>query len=239
MQCADVSFKTAGENILFDECLLKLAESGRSGEMLRFWEFARPFIVLGKIGKVDDDVIRERAVQDGIKVYRRFSGGGTVLQGKGCLNYTLILSKKKHPVLNDLKKSYGFILGMIVETLKDLNIRAAYFPISDIALIDSKKKFSGNAQKRARQYICQHGTLLYNFDLSLINRYLQMPKDIPEYRAGRDHKNFVTNINIDPAGFKVLLMRRFGLKDARTANNEEMDCLKEVSARKDINVPLN
>src|SRR5208283_4001102 len=106
MQLRDSSFPTPAENILFDEVLWRLAEKHEAGEFLRFWESAEIFIVLGRGGKSEEDVNAQEAGRDQVPVLQRSSGGGTVVQGPGCLNYTLILSKQKYPLLNDLRASY-------------------------------------------------------------------------------------------------------------------------------------
>src|SRR3989338_2013917 len=100
----DISFPTPQENILFDDVLLSLAEEGKSESVLRCWESPKMFIVLGRIGKAADDIHIDTVLQDKIPVLRRSSGGGTVLQGKGCLNFSLILSKYDNPQLNDIVK---------------------------------------------------------------------------------------------------------------------------------------
>ena len=65
--------------------------------------------MLGRIGHEEMDVNTAHAQKDNVPVLRRSSGGGTVVQGPGCLNYTLVLSKQKHPELNDLRRSYEWI----------------------------------------------------------------------------------------------------------------------------------
>ncbi len=214
MRFEDVSFPDPQQNIAFDENLLRLADkqgagpaSPAGGPVLRFWESPRVFIVVGRIGKIEEDVRLKEAEADGVPVLRRASGGGTVVQGPGCLNYALVLSKIQYPVLNDLRKSYEWISGKVIAALEPLGVEAVFRPTSDIVLAGSEKKFSGNAQKRGKNYILHHGTILYDFDLSLITRYLTMPKDVPEYRKGRSHADFVTNIPIDPAAFKAHMRR--------------------------------
>ena len=91
--------------------------------------------------------------KDRIPVLRRSSGGGTVLQGKGCLNFSLVLSKEYNPHIGDLRKSYQFILGKVVTVLELLGIESKVHPVSDIALAENRKKISGNAQKRSKKYI--------------------------------------------------------------------------------------
>ena len=48
-----------------------------------------------------------------------------------------------------------------------------------------------------RTHLLYHGTLLYNFDLSLIDTCLRMPPRQPNYRESRPHLDFVTNLPVD------------------------------------------
>ena len=209
MLLKDISFPTPQENIAFDEGLLAQAENNETQECLRFWESPTIFIVLGRIGSQEEDINLNNVQKDKIPVLRRSSGGGTVLQGPGCLNYALILERQKHPELNDLRQSYQWILASVIEALRLSGVEAFFRPTSDLATGLGEKKFSGNAQRRAKRYILHHGTILYNFDLSLIAQYLNVPKDVPEYRRGRSHTDFVTNIPIDPQVFKDNLAQIF------------------------------
>lgn len=230
MLLKDISLSTPQENILYDEVLLHLAEQGRCGEVLRFWESSEWFVVLGRIGDEGADVKADALRADHVPVVRRCSGGGTVLQGPGCMNYSLIISKESDVRLMDLRKSYEVILGKVIAALKDLGVNARFCPISDIALASNQKKISGNAQKRARKFILHHGTILYDFDLAKIERYLAMPKDIPEYRRGRPHLDFVANVSLNPQAIKKALGKVFDVNHEETLTEEERDGLKCFSA---------
>jgi lipoate-protein ligase A len=192
----DISFADPSENILYDDVLLAMAEEGLLGNTLRIWESPIYFVVLGRTGKVEEDLNYETLRKDDVPVLRRSSGGGTVLQGAGCLNFSFILSKENNSDLVDLRRSYHVILEGVLSALKQLQVTAVFRPISDLALADNEKKFSGNAQRRGRRFILHHGTILYDFDLTLVSRYLTMPHDIPEYRRGRSHGDFITNIPV-------------------------------------------
>jgi lipoate-protein ligase A len=207
----DISLDSPEENVLLDEALFVLAEKFSGGEVLRFWESQKPFIVLGRIGKEQDDIHIETVKKDNIPVLRRASGGGTVVQGPGCLNYSLILDKDRDKHLSDLRKSYQWISERVIEALNQQSQKAVFRPISDMALASTEKKFSGNAQRRGKNFILHHGTILYDFDLRMIAIYLRMPKDIPDYRRGRPHDDFVTNISIDPQQFKHDLAQIFAV----------------------------
>jgi len=229
MQLRDISFPSPQENIAFDEVLWRLAEKHSRGEYLRFWESSKIFIVLGRIGHAEIDVNSTHAQEDNIPVLRRSSGGGTVLQGPGCLNYTLVLSKQKHPELNDLRQSYQWISAKVIEALSRAGVEAYFRPMSDLAIGADEKKFSGNAQRRGKRTILHHGTILYKFDLALISRYLNMPKDTPPYRKRRPHTDFVTNIPIDPRVFKDHLAKSFHTSALQPPSAQELSLLKNYT----------
>jgi lipoate-protein ligase A len=227
MQRRDISFPTPQENIDFDDVLFQLAEKHEAGEYLRFWESSQIFIVLGRIGRAEIDVNTTKVQEDNIPVLRRSSGGGTVVQGKGCVNYSLILSKQKHPEINDLRRSYEWISARVIEALRLSGVEAYFRPTSDLATGTGEKKFSGNAQRRGKHYVLHHGTILYKFDLSLISRYLNMPQDIPDYRKARPHTDFVTNVPIDPQQFKDHLAQSFFSSALQVPTAEELLFLKK------------
>ena len=235
MLLKDISFQTPQENILYDEVLLHLAGKGGGGQVLRFWESSELFACLGRICKEEEDLKMEEISRDHIPVLRRCTGGGTVLQGKGCLNYSLVLSKERDSQIVDLHKSYQSILNKIITALKQLNIEASFYPVSDIAMAGNQKKISGNAQKRCKKFILHHGTILYDFDLQLIDRYLKIPKDIPEYRRGRSHLDFVTNAPVFAADIKNALTDVFGV-DRREDHlgREENNCLQLLLNTKNV-----
>ncbi|HNV24465.1 MAG TPA: lipoate--protein ligase family protein [Candidatus Omnitrophota bacterium] len=201
MLSKDLSFSNPEKNILLDEVLFYLAENDKSDPILRFWEMTDPCLVLGRASNEEDDLFLDNILEDNLKVLRRCSGGGTVYQAKGCLNYALILPRTFNSHLAYLKGSYEFIVDYIIRALGSLNVQAEFRPISDIALKINNKKISGNAQKRGRRFILHHGTILYGLDFNPLERYLRIPKNVPEYRQGRSHQDFVANV---PVGIKEL-----------------------------------
>lgn len=207
----DVSLGSPEQNICFDEVLFTLAEQDVISDVLRFWESSVYFVVLGRGGRPQEDLIVSEITRDKIPVLRRCSGGGTVVQGPGCLNFCLVVNKNAYEGFSDLRRSYQVILGKIVSALNSLGIISEVFPISDIALSKSRKKFSGNAQKRGRQVVLHHGTILYNFNLPLISRYLKMPAKIPDYRLARSHEDFLANIGVVSEKIKRAIREEFSV----------------------------
>lgn len=196
MKLLDRSFATPAKNLAADEVLLDLCE-GQGVEVLRFWESPLPFVVVGYGNKVATEVNVAACQRRGVPILRRCSGGGTVVQGPGCLNYAVTLRVGDTPELATVTGTNACVMERNRAALEKLLGQ----PISieghtDLALRRGHQliKFSGNAQRRRRDSILFHGTLLYAFDLPLISALLNSPSKQPDYRASRDHGEFITNL---------------------------------------------
>ena len=51
-----------------------------------------------------------------------------------------------------------------------------------------------------------HGTLLYDFPLEWVARLLMMPPRQPDYREGRGHESFVTNLPLTSSAIRQALI---------------------------------
>ncbi len=233
MLLQDISFDDPLKNIAFDDILLSMAEKGESGEILRFWETKSPFIVLGKICKEEEELIAPAVIKDKIPVLRRSSGGGTVFQAKGCLNYALVLSKKTRPEIKSIKGSYFYILDKLKIGFKKKGIKVAVMPISDLASSENNKKFSGNAQRRGKSFILHHGTFLYDFDIKLVSKYLNFPKKRPEYRGDRLHDDFLCNVCLFKDEIKGVVAQSFNASEKdHSLDNKALKHLKQAERNK-------
>lgn len=192
MRYIDAVLPTPAENLAYEELLLDGVEHGELPETLRIWESPVPFVVVGTSQRIREYVNIEACERDGVGAYRRCSAGGCVLQGPGCLNFSLVLEYGDRPELRTLHASYCYILNRIGDALRTLGIEAGHQGICDLA--HEGFKISGNAQKRRRRAFLHHGTLLYAADIAGMQRYLLEPSDQPEYRGGRPHAAFVRNI---------------------------------------------
>ncbi|MSR77923.1 MAG: lipoate--protein ligase family protein [Candidatus Omnitrophica bacterium] len=192
----DLSFPSPHPNLACDEALLDFCEEGYPGEILRFWQSSDYFVVLGYSNKIQDEVNINSCSSYNIPILRRPSGGGTVLQGPGCLNYSLILNIDKRPALKTITSATEFIMRTHQKAVIQLtaleNIRIE--GVSDLAL--EGLKFSGNAQRRKKDFMLFHGTFLLDMDISAIEKYLSIPAKQPAYRTGRTHEDFLTNLGV-------------------------------------------
>jgi lipoate-protein ligase A len=193
-QC-DLSLGSPAENLACDEALLELSEKGGAGEVLRFWEPVRYFVVLGYANKMATEINLEFCSRNHIPILRRCTGGGTVLQGPGCLNYTLILGIDESSCRQSIPATNKEVLGKHQVALAPL-VSGLIEKCGQTDLAIGSLKFSGNAQRRRRKFLIFHGSFLLNFDLGLIEKALAMPSHQPAYRANRSHMDFLMNLGL-------------------------------------------
>jgi lipoate-protein ligase A len=228
MKLLDLTLPTPAENLACDEALLDACEGGEAEEILRFWEPRTYFVVVGYANRVWLEVNREACEAEKLPVLRRCSGGGTVLQGPGCLNYALILNIGEAGPLRSIGSANRFIMERNRAALDELmrcsgRSRQALTRPSPIAdrrqpievrgytdLAIGGLKVSGNAQRRKNRVLLFHGTFLLEFDLSLMERILPLPTRQPEYRQNRPHQEFLANVGLTADSAKRALQQAWG-----------------------------
>ncbi len=226
MQLIECPCETPEEFIALDEALLLKAERGEIGETLRFWESRDLFAAVGRACRVEENCLRSFCAEDGVKIIRRISGGGTVLQGPGCYNYSIILAYGRDARYKNVNSSYRAVLTGISERLKKKGVRAEVLPLSDLA-VDSIK-ISGNAQARKRSFFLHHGTFLLGFDTGKVSRYLKHPPVEPEYRLGRPHDEFIGNIPVSPEDIREIIKEMFAPRVMRKPDAGELAEMKTL-----------
>jgi lipoate-protein ligase A len=198
----DLTLPTPAENLALDEALLDWAEAENpEWEFLRLWESPRPAVVVGRSTRVELEVNLEACRTRGIDVKRRSSGGAAIVAGPGCLMYAVVLSYKLRPELKDIRHAHSEVLGRLSRSLQ-IAVRGfgeiSQAGTSDLVYVPtgqtSLRKFAGNSLRAKRTHLLYHGTLLYNFDLALVETCLLSPPRQPEYRNRRTHEEFLTNL---------------------------------------------
>jgi len=190
--------QAAAECLARESSLHKSAEAEGS-EYVWVWEVEMHAVVMGHSADCVLEVRHEACERAGIPVLRRESGGRSVLLGKGCLNYTLILRCEKAGI----QESYRLILDAVLDAA---GVNGARHESTDLTV--GGRKFGGCAQRRRRRTLLHHGTLLYDFDIASVAQYLTDPRRQPAYREGRPHVDFLTNVDLHP-DFAHRLAARF------------------------------
>jgi len=219
MKVLDLTLSTPAENLALDEALLDAAETGQGGEVLRFWESPEYFVVVGYANKIAAEVNQAACVARGIPILRRCSGGGTVVQGTGCLNYALVLRIVDNKSTRNISAANQFIMERnrvaIQSAIGNPQTVVSVRGHTDLAIGDLK--VSGNSQRRRKNFLLFHGTFLLSFDLKLVSELLNMPSLQPDYRDGRAHGEFVTNVGVSPSVVKSELAKAWGARESANA----------------------
>lgn len=188
----DQTLAGVAANLALDEALLLEADEAGGPAVLRTWELPEHAVVLGATCPWRREVLVSACERDGVALARRTSGGGTVLIGPGALNVTIVLPISAHQALGAVDTAQEFVLGRIARAIRRGGVAVDVRGSGDLALGD--RKCAGSAQRRVKKTVMVHATILYDFDLSRIGRYLGTPRREPAYRAGRSHEDFVANL---------------------------------------------
>ena len=212
MQYIELTLRDPASNLACDEALVELFEARRATDgLLRIWESENHFVVLGHSNRIDSEVDFAACESERLPIFRRLSGGGTVMQGPGCLNYSLILRNGVDIPLG-IAESFQVVLGHHKQCIQEMiEDRVEIAGVSDLVI--KGRKFSGNAQYRKRRFTLVHGTFLLNLDPAIVARCLRLPSKQPAYRHNRSHGCFMRNLHLDPLNVRQALKAVWSARD--------------------------
>ncbi len=153
------------------------------GDWLMLW-INEPSVILGKFQNPVEEVSLIRCAEAGVPLYRRNSGGGTVYHDPGNLNYTILTDAGDSP-------DYERFLSPVVSFLRSLGVPAE---IDGSAITAGGVKISGNAQSTSRGRTLHHGTLLFDADLTVLNRLTGHRREKVTSRSVKSQPSPVGNI---------------------------------------------
>jgi lipoate-protein ligase A len=156
----------------------------------RLYEQKEVCIVTGAGRKAEEDVFLEQAAADAVPVLRRRGGGGTVVLSPGQL-VLAVVTEVSSPFQN--LQYFRAINNWFRLALEPLGVSGIEDRgISDLAI--GELKILGTSLYRRRKILFYQASLLVDNDLSLFERYLRFPSRVPDYRKGRGHLDFCTNL---------------------------------------------
>jgi lipoate-protein ligase A len=157
--------------------------------------------VLGNSNKPRDNLIEENIFSDYVQVYKRPSGGETVILTPSTLviSVKVTLDKFSNPTAH-----FRYFNEKIIEALSCLGVKdLRYRGISDVAIGD--KKILGSSIYRRRKILFYHAVLNVSEPIETIERYIKHPTREPDYRNGRKHHEFVTSLHAE--GYKLTMKK--------------------------------
>lgn len=215
MRLLDLTFAKPELNLALDEALLEEAEAADwepgqcVGPALRFWEPEQPLVVVGRSSSIRGEVNLEFCQQQGVPVLRRCSGGATIVTGPGCLMYAVLIGYCGQEELRSLDLAHRYVMEKMVRAISGLGIPVDWRGTCDLTWKD--RKFSGNSLRCRRKGFLYHGTVLCrSFDLQLASQTLHLPRRQPEYRRGRSHAEFLTQLPCEIESLKQAIQAVWG-----------------------------
>lgn len=175
----------------------KILEQCHKPMHIEVWQPDSTLVVCGRSNDPKVEVDLESCVANSIPVLKRYGGGGTVVLHSGCIVISLGMWVDSY---YDNAVFFDLLNGAVIASLADINpvfSDLSQDGLSDIVFKD--KKIAGTSLFRSRNYLLYQASVLVEDKITLIEKYLRHPSKEPDYRAGRSHADFITNLkSIDP-----------------------------------------
>lgn len=164
-------------NMAIDEALLDTFDPGKSTPVLRLYGWSPPALSLGRFQDAGKVLDLTRCKAGGVPVVRRITGGGVIYHADE-LTYAIVCGPQHLPEKTTIKESFRFLTGFLLSFYRELGIPAVY--AADVPGNMSRlgkptplcfagresydiqvdgRKIGGNAQRRLRKAIFQHGSI--------------------------------------------------------------------------------
>lgn len=154
-------------------------------------------VIYGPGCKPDKEIFLPQCAGDDVTVYKRRSGGGTVVLSPGMV--IIILVDRRGP--RGPAEIFSTIHDGIIAVLESSGISGVQKTgLSDLAINNRKILGSSLYLKQSPGLYFYQSALMVDSDLSLLGKYLAHPPREPLYRGKRDHADFCTTLNKEGYG---------------------------------------
>ncbi len=169
-----------------------LAISGVSEPLVMIWQEPHTATALGISQQAEVELNLPNIREDKVRIIRRQSGGGAVILNPGVLCFEVIAPLTTAAEALTIRESFTRYTEPLVSVLHKHSLTAGVSGISDItvSINGTAKKIAGCAQLRKKSALVVHTSILINLDPELLEKYLNFPSDVPDYRLGRSHRDF-------------------------------------------------
>ena len=178
----DAAFHFASE----EYCMSAFAENQ---DIFMLWQTDN-CAMLGSNQIAQDEIDLDLAKQHGVQIVRRSSGGGTIYTDKGTLLCTIITPFTPEDDAKEIGRTR--LAEPIISALQKMGIHAEIKGRNDM-LLDGKK-ISGLAQRLGKKYLCSHCSLLFDADLSVLEKILTVDESKIKNKGIASVRSRVTNI---------------------------------------------
>jgi len=183
----------AATNMAIDEAIFLSYQEGLSEPTLRLYGWKPAAISLGHSQNAEMLIDLSACAKEGIDVVRRPTGGGIIFHANE-LTYSIVLSQSDIGLSYRVKESFEAITSFLLACYRGLGAEANFtkdiakgpFLAHSIApfcfsrneeydIMVNNRKCGGNAQKRKKNVILQHGSIPLSFDKARASRFLNDP----------------------------------------------------------------
>ncbi len=183
-----------------DEALLRSFDPVSSPPVLRLYGWSPPALSLGRFQRADQVLDLSRCRADGVAVVRRVTGGGVIYHADE-LTYSLVCSPEQIPPASSIKDSFRVLTGFLLAFYRSLGLDAVY--AADAApegtvlgqrtafcfagresfdILANGCKIGGNAQRRLKGVIFQHGSIPLHNRAAIGLSYMR--EQLPDHVGG-------------------------------------------------------
>ena len=223
------------ENMAIDEALLNSFNKNSSNPILRIYGWNPPSLSLGRFQKAADVLDLERCGTDLLPIIRRISGGGVIYHADE-LTYSIVCSPEHVSSVSSVKESFRILTGFLIDFYHSLGLTASY-ALDSVSCVEplgirtafcfagkesfdiviDGKKIGGNAQRRSKNVIFQHGSVpIANHALTGL---MYMTDRSPKHAQGTTSL-LDCGISTAPSQLKIMLVEAFKCRMAA----EVFDC---------------
>ncbi len=176
---------------------INILHNYQPGKEFFLWQPDLLAIVLGRSNKAEKALNPEHVLADQVPVFKRSSGGESVILSPESLVVSAVGDFKTHKKPADFFK---YCNNIIIGALEQMDVKnLGQKGISDISI--GEKKILGSSMYKHPERWFYHAVLNIGIDPELIGRYLAHPSREPDYRLGRKHEDFVTSLQKE--GYKI------------------------------------
>ncbi len=160
-----------------DEALLQSFSPETSTPVLRLYGWSPPALSLGRFQDAAKVLDLERCLTDGLPIVRRITGGGVIYHAEE-LTYSIVCAPHHLPQASTIKESFRILTGYLLAFYRSFGLAPVYaadFQNGDAGLGERTpycfagkesfdilldgRKIGGNAQRRLKSVIFQHGSI--------------------------------------------------------------------------------
>lgn len=241
MPCAD-----GPTNMAIDEALLTSFDHVVSQPVLRIYGWNPPALSVGRFQDVTVTVDDKACRRNGVPVVRRVTGGGAIFHADE-LTYSIVCTPDQIPPAASVKDSFRVLTGFLIEFYRALGLNARY--AADVCdpdvtlgvrtpfcfagresfdIMIAERKIGGNAQRRYRNIIFQHGSI------PIVNRSrdgLQYMHDRSECQADKTTSLVELGVVMDRSDLIERLSRAFQLQMGVALQSSALTCVEEETMR--------